>query len=101
MTTVTDVAARAGVAPSVVSRVLNEDSTLRIRPETRERIIRVVEELGYIPNFAGRALRQARTGALGLIVPDVTNPVYADVLRGAEQAASDASYLILLGSAEA
>jgi LacI family transcriptional regulator len=100
MTTVTDVAARAGVAPSVVSRVLNEDSTLRIRPETRERIIRVVEELGYIPNFAGRALRQARTGALGLIVPDVTNPVYADVLRGAEQAASDAGYLILLGSAE-
>lgn len=99
MASLVEVARRANVAPSVVSRLLNNDPTLRIRRETQERIERAVKELGYTPNHAGRALRSARNGALGLIVPDVTNPLYGEILRGAEDRARDDGYLVLLGNA--
>lgn len=96
----TDVAKKAGVTPSIVSRLLNEDPTLRVRPVTRERILDAVSSLGYAPNFAGRALRLARTGALGLIVPDVTSPIYMDLRRGVEWAAKQHGYLVLMGNAD-
>ncbi len=99
MASLVEVAKRAGVAPSIVSRLLNNDPTLRIRFETRERIVRTVEDLAYTPNHAGRTLRSTRNGALGMIVPDVTNPLYGEILRGAEDRAGEDGYLVLLGNA--
>lgn len=83
----------------MVSRLLNQDSTLRIRPATRVRILNAVDELGYRPNASARALRMAKTGALGLVVHDITNPVFGAIISGAHQAASEAGYVLLLGEA--
>jgi DNA-binding LacI/PurR family transcriptional regulator len=101
MATIVEVAKRANVTPAVVSRLLNGDPTLRIKPETRQRVLDVVKMLNYSPNPSARALRKARTGMLGLVVHDITNPVYAEIIVGAQQAATDASYTLLLGDADA
>lgn len=98
MPSLTDVARHAGVAPSVVSRLLNGDETLRIRPDTRARVLAAVDELGYVANSSARSLRMARTGAMGLVVPDVTSPIYAEILNGAEEEARQAGYVLLLGN---
>lgn len=84
--------------PSVVSRVLNADPRLTIRPETRERVVEAIAALGYRPNAAARSLRTARAGTLGLVIPDFANPVYAEIIKGAEQAALDMGSLLLTGS---
>lgn len=91
-----DVAERSDVTKSVVSRVLNDDATLRVRPETRERILAVAAELGYRPHAGARALSTSQTGALALLVPDVSNSVYAAVVRGAYRRARDLGYVLLL-----
>lgn len=95
-----DVAARAGVGASIVSRVLNEDPTVSIRDETRERILRAARELDYRPHFLGRALRSARSTTLALIVPNLTFPVNAAILRGAERAAAAAGYALVVCDAD-
>ena len=86
--TIKDVARAAGVSASIVSRVLNHDQTLRVRPETRARILRTVTELDYTAHDAARALRLSRTGVFGLIIHQLTNPIYAEIARGAFGAAS-------------
>ena len=93
-----DVAAVAGVDTSVVSRVLNGDERLAIRPETRERVLDAVTRLGYRPNLAARTLKTAQTMALGMVVPDFANAAYAEIARGAEQRASEFGYILLLAS---
>jgi LacI family transcriptional regulator len=95
MTTIKDVAARAGVAPSIVSRLLNGDPTLRLRPETRDRVEAAVRALDYTPNRAARALRGARAGALGVALPYLTSPVYGQILNGAEAEARRSDYLLV------
>lgn len=99
MATISDVAARAGVARSVVSRLLNADPTLRIRPATRTRILKAIRDLDYTPNATARALRLARSGALGLVVHDITNPIYGEIISGVHKAATAAGYVVLLGEA--
>jgi LacI family transcriptional regulator, galactose operon repressor len=94
------VASQAGVTASVVSRLLNGDPTLHVRPETRQRILATAKALGYTPNSVARALRLARTGAIALIVPDVTSPIYLDMRRGVEYATKRAGYLALMGNAD-
>jgi LacI family transcriptional regulator len=91
-----DVARLAGVTPAVVSRVLNKDETLRVRPETRERVQAAAAELRYVANARGRALQSARTGAIGVFVPSLTSPVYAAILTGAQRAASERDLTLLL-----
>jgi len=91
-----DVAERCGVTKSIVSRVLNGDATLRIRPETRTRILRVADELGYRPHAGARALSLSRTGVLALLIPDLSNAVYAAITRGAYRRARELGYAVLL-----
>ncbi|MBX3030476.1 MAG: LacI family DNA-binding transcriptional regulator [Chloroflexi bacterium] len=91
-------AARVGVDPSVVSRVLNADPTLKITDATRERVLAVVQQLGYRPNALARGLRMATTSALGLVLPEVSNPVYGPIVVGAERRAAEAGYVLILGS---
>jgi LacI family transcriptional regulator len=91
-----DVANRAGVAKSVASRVLNGRTSISVRPETRTRIFEAAEALRYIPHAAAQALASARTEVLALLIPDVTNPVYARILRGAVARAEERGYVVLL-----
>lgn len=100
MTTLSDVARRAGVSVSLVSRVLNEDPALRVREDTRKRVLRVAAQMRYTANHTGRALRLSRSGALAMIVPDVNNAIFAELSRGVEDEADDAGYMVLLGRAE-
>ncbi|MGJ9412903.1 LacI family DNA-binding transcriptional regulator [Aeromicrobium sp. CF4.19] len=85
--TLADVAKAAQVDVSLVSRVLRGES-VRVRDETRERIREQAATLGYRPNAIARSLRSARAGAYGLVIPDFTNPVYAQIISGAEEAAA-------------
>jgi LacI family transcriptional regulator len=98
-TTIRDVATHAGVSPMTVSRVINESP--RVSSETRRRVQAAIAELGYVPNRLARSLIQRRTGALGLIVPDVANPFFTLVVRGAEEVAWRAGYHVILANTEA
>jgi LacI family transcriptional regulator, galactose operon repressor len=91
-----DVALTAGVSKSIASRVLNGDPALLVRPETRERVLRAASELGYRPHAAARGLKRAETGALGLLVPPLTNPVYVRIIRGAFERALERDFVVLL-----
>jgi LacI family transcriptional regulator len=91
-----DVASLGGVTKSVASRVLNHDPTLNVRPETRQRVIDAATQLGYRPHAGARALAGAETRALALLIPDLSNPVYSRIIRGAYRRAREHGYLVLL-----
>lgn len=91
-----DVANLAGVTKSVASRVLNKDGTLSVRDETRLRVMESAQRLGYQPHVGARALAGARTSALALLIPDLTNPVYSRIARGAYFQARQRGYAMLL-----
>lgn len=91
--TIRDVAARAGVDRAVVSKVLSGDPSLRVRAETRERVLRAASDLGYRPNFHARSLARSRAGALGLLMPE-GNPLFAEVMAGAEEVATERDLLL-------
>ncbi|MBA2954855.1 LacI family DNA-binding transcriptional regulator [Nocardioides sp. MAH-18] len=93
--TITDVAAAAGVAASTVSRAFTHPG--RVNVHTREHVLAVAEELGYAPNPAARALESGRTRTLALLVPDITNPYFAGVIKGAERGAAAAGLTLVLG----
>lgn len=97
--TLADVARVARVDPSVVSRVINGDDRLVIKDETRSRVTEAIRALGYHPNAAARSLRTAQSGTLGLLIPDFANPIYAEIIKGAEQAAIERGALLLTGTA--
>jgi DNA-binding LacI/PurR family transcriptional regulator len=97
--TIADVARLARVDPSVVSRVINSDDRLVIKEETRARVLDAIRELRYHPNAAARSLRTSQSGTFGLLIPDFTNPIYAEIITGAERAATERNALLLVGSA--
>jgi len=94
MVTIKDVARAAGVSPSTVSRALN-DSPL-IREETKARIRRIAEELGYERNELARGLVMGASGAIGLVIPDITNPFFAEITRGVGEVAHARGYGVIL-----
>ena len=91
-----DVAKRAGVSQPTVSLVLSRNATARVSPETRERVLEAARELGYVPNVVARSLVRSRSYAIGVIVPDLRNPFFAEVVSGAERVVSEAGYAVLL-----
>ena len=91
-----DVARAAGVHVSTASRVLNGSSGISIRPETRERILDVARELAYRPNAIGRSLKTSTTGALGLLVPSLRNPVLSAIVRGAFDRAWEQGFVLMV-----
>ncbi|WP_338182444.1 LacI family DNA-binding transcriptional regulator [Candidatus Dormiibacter inghamiae] len=97
---ISDVAHHAGVTAAVVSRVLSGDNGLRIREETRQRVLEAAAALDYTPNRAAQTLRLATSGAIGLIEHDVSNPLHAETVRGAQRSAGAAGYVTLLADAE-
>ena len=95
--TIRDVAARAGVSIATVSRVLAGIG--RPQPEVTAAVRAAVDELGYRPSGIARSLRMRRTGTFGLIVTDVQNPFFPELVRAADEASRARGYSILLGSA--
>jgi LacI family transcriptional regulator len=100
MATLSDVARLAGVSISAASRVLSDAPSTRVRPETRDRIKQAARELDYRPNFAGRALKFSRTNVIAMIVPDLTNAIFTELMRGVQDAAVEHDYMVLLGRTE-
>lgn len=91
-----DVAARAGVSQPTVSLVLSKNPTARVAADTRERVLRAAQELGYRPNVVARSLVRRRSYAIGLVVPDLANQFFAHVVSGAERVAAEEGYAVLL-----
>ena len=91
-----DVARAAGVSQATVSLVLGGNPRARIAVATREKVLRAAEELGYRPNILARGLVRGRSYALGVIVPDLANPFFLDVVRGIERVAAETGYAVLL-----
>ncbi|MCP2098657.1 MULTISPECIES: LacI family DNA-binding transcriptional regulator [Actinosynnema] len=85
--TIRDVARQAQVSVSTVSRALTAPEL--VRAETRVRVLEVAHRLGYQPNPAARSLITGRTGNLGIVVPDLGNPFYPGVMRGAQASARE------------
>src|SRR5205085_1990583 len=94
MTTIRDVASKAEVSIATVSRVVNGNRP--VHPDIRERVLKAVEELDYRPNYLARELRQRNTCMLGLIIPDNSNPFYAELARAVEDAGFAAGYSVIL-----
>ena len=93
--TINDIAKSAGVSKATVSMVLNKKDK-NISAETRNRILNVIKETGYIPNLAARSLNTNRTGTIGIIVPDITNPFFSQISRAIEDFANQLGYNVIL-----
>jgi LacI family transcriptional regulator len=94
--TLKELAARANVHPSTISRVANNDPKLRIAPETRSRIEALLKETEYRPNAVARGLKLRQTLVLAVVIPDITNPLFASMFRGVEDGAMPRGYQVLL-----
>ena len=81
--TLADVAIAADVSPITVSRALRDPD--KVSAEARARIDRAIRDLGYVPNPAARALASGRTDIVGMIIPSVSNNVFADVMTGIDE----------------
>lgn len=91
-----NVARTAGVSPATVSNVLSGAKS--VSPETRARVDRAIVELGYRPNRVARALIEHRTRTIGMVVPDIANPFFAEMTRAAEDVLAEAGYALFLGN---
>ena len=94
--TIADVARAAAVSTGTVSHVLS--GARRVRPETRARVEQAIDELGYRPSSIARALSSRRTQTVGMVVPDVTNPFFSDLIWQVERALTDADYALIFGN---
>lgn len=90
MITIKDIAKKAGVSYATVSRALNNRSD--VNPKTRENIVRIAREMGYQPNMVARSLVNQKTNMIALIVPDVSNPYFADISRSVTEAANRSGF---------
>ena len=92
--TMRDVARLAGVSTSTVSGVIND--TVMVSPERKARVLAALAALDYHPDAIARSLKTGRSNAVGVVVPDITNAFYPEVIRGIEEAAQAAGYSVLL-----
>lgn len=93
-----EVAAAANTSVATVSRTLQQPEI--VAPETRKRVLEAIERLGYTPNAQARILRTARTHVIVALVPDISNPFFAEIIRGIEQVAHRNGYSVLLGDTQ-
>ncbi len=93
MANILDVALKAGVSIATVSRVVNK-SDHKVNPTTRERVLEAVRELDYRPNALAKGLLMKKTMTIGIIIPDISNPYYAEIVRGIQDVADQAGYAV-------
>ena len=98
--TLRDVARIAGVHPGTVSRALNPATEALVRDETVRRVRQVAEELGYRPNPLARGLKTNRTYTIGVIVPDIQNPLFPPIIRGLDDRLGQAGYTPLIANTD-
>jgi len=91
-----DVARAAGVSQAMVSYVLNENKSVSVPEETRQRILDAIEKLGYTPNRAARSLRTSKTSTIGCVIPDIANPFYPAFVRGIQDVVDQNDYDLVL-----
>lgn len=94
MPTISDVAAKAGVSVATVSRVINGSS--KVSPETLIKVKQAIAELNYRPNLLGRALRKTKSERVLVLLPNIANPFYAEIVKGIEDVANKNGYSIML-----
>jgi len=95
MTTIVDVARHAQVSIATVSRTLSRPEG--VKQELRERVLIAIDALGYVPNRTARSLRTQSASKILVTVPDISNPFFANIIRGAEEVARNAGYGVVLG----
>lgn len=93
--TIRDVAKQANVSIATVSRVIN-NVTHRVNEDTRARVLEVIEELDYHPNAVAKSLSMRKTETVGVVIPDISNPYYAEIVRGIQDAADQLGYAVVL-----
>lgn len=89
-----DVAKEANVSIATVSRVLNDVDVVNL--ETKQKVKEAIKKLGYRPNIIARSLKTQRTSTIGILIPDISNPVYPEIVRGTEDVANIYNYNIIL-----
>lgn len=94
MAGIRDVAKFAGVSPSTVSRALS--GVAFVEPETKKKVLEAVSALNYKPNLAARSLKKGGSKLIGLIIPDITNPYYPEIVKCMEACATNAGYSMIL-----
>ncbi|HXR69705.1 LacI family DNA-binding transcriptional regulator [Actinocrinis sp.] len=98
--TLSDVAQRAGVHQATASRALNPASRHLVNRATAERVLAAARELGYVPNAIARGLRTSRSGTVGVIIPDLMNPLFPPIVRGIEDVLAHEGYTALLANTD-
>jgi LacI family transcriptional regulator len=98
--TLRDVARVAGVHPATVSRALNEETRGLVNEETARRVLKAAEKLGYKPNPIARGLKTNRSYTIGVLIPDLTNPLFPPILRGIEDRLETAGYTPLTANTD-
>ncbi|MDN5710256.1 MAG: catabolite control protein A [Planococcus sp. (in: firmicutes)] len=96
--TIYDVAREANVSMATVSRVVNGNQN--VKPATRKKVLKVIEELGYRPNAVARGLASKKTTTVGVILPDISNSTYSELARGIEDIATMYRYNIILSNSD-
>src|SRR3954452_10555655 len=94
--TLRDVAEAAGVHAGTASRALNPETRSLVNVETARRVIKAAEALGYQPNPIARSLKTSRSGTIGLVLPDLTNPLFPPIVRGIEDVLGPAGFSALI-----
>jgi LacI family transcriptional regulator len=94
VTTIRDVAERAGVSTTTVSHVINR--TRNVDPATAERVQAAIDELGYRPNALARSMRRGRTHTVGMVIPDIANPFFGDLARSLEDHMFERGYSAII-----
>src|ERR1700729_1525265 len=95
-----DVARLAGVHPATASRALNPETRLLVSEETAKRVLAAAAELGYRPNAVARSLRTRRSHTVGVLIPDLNNPLFPPMIRGLEDRLAAAGYVALIGNTD-
>jgi LacI family transcriptional regulator len=98
--TLKELAAQSGVHPSTVSRIVNNDPDLRVSAATRARVTSLLKKTGYRPDGMARGLKLRQSFVLGVLIPDVLNPLFAAIFRGVEDAAREEGYTVILSSTD-
>jgi LacI family transcriptional regulator, galactose operon repressor len=98
--TLRDVAAAAGVHPATASRALNPETRILVSEETARRVSAAAAALGYRPNPVARSLRTRRSHTVGVLIPDLNNPLFPPIVRGLEDRLASKGYVALIGNTD-
>ncbi len=98
--TLRDVARAAGVHPGTASRALNDSTRSLVRPETVERVVAAAGTLGYRPNYLARSFKTHQTRSVGVVIPDIANPLFPPMVLGVEDRLTAEGYVTVLANTQ-